>query len=310
MAGQERPLGGKVAVVAGATRGCGRAIAVELGALGATVYVAGRTTRERSSPMGRQETIETSAELVTEAGGRGVAVRADFTVPADVGALRSQLESDVDGQLDVLVNDMWGGDPLHEFGVPYAESNLENVLALVRNGVDSHLVSLHRLLPLLTARPGGLVVGVTDGDDETDPGAGLAYYLVKASIRAMARALAGELRPYGCVGLAVTPGFLRSEAMLEGFGVTERNWRDVATRGIDPHFVMSETPHYLGRGVAALAADPGVARFAGRTLSSWTLMHEYGFADLDGSRPDWGRWMADVVATGTDPASVDAAAYR
>jgi NAD(P)-dependent dehydrogenase (short-subunit alcohol dehydrogenase family) len=303
-------LRGKVAVVAGATRGCGRAIAIELGALGATVYAAGRTTRDRSSPMGRPETIEETAELVTAAGGKGVPVRVDFTVRADVDALRERLESDLDGRLDVLVNDVWGGDPLHRFGIPYWESDLDDVLAMVHNGVDSHLVSLHRLLPLLTARPGGLVVQVTDGDDETYQGAGLSYYLVKASMRAMARALAGELEPSGCAGLAVAPGFIRSEAMLEQFGVTEETWRDVATSGTDPHFVMSETPHYLGRGVAALAADAKVARFAGQTLSSWRLMHEYGFTDIDGSRPDWGRWMAEVVVTGRDPAAVDAGAYR
>lgn len=303
-------LTGKVAVVAGATRGCGRAIAVQLGALGATVYAAGRTTREQASPMARPETVEGTAELVDAAGGQGVPVRCDFTVPGDVDALRARLVDDVDGRLDVLVNDVWGGDPLHEFGIPYWESDLDNVLQMVRNGVDAHLVSLHRLLPLLTKRAGGLVIQVTDGDDETYHGAGLAYYLVKASMRAIARALAGELAPYGCVGLAVAPGFIRSESMLDGFGVTEQNWLDVATSGKDPHFVLSETPNYLGRGVAALAADPEVGRFAGQTLASWTLMHEYGFADSDGTRPDWGRWMSEVVVTGTDPATVDVSAYR
>lgn len=306
-------LRGRVAVVAGGTRGCGRGIAVELGARGATVYVGGRTTRQRRSEMNRVETIEESAELVTEAGGHGVAVRCDFTVPADVDALRAQLESEVDGRLDVLVDDVWGGDPWHEMGTPYWESDLDNALRLVRNGVDSHLVALHRLLPLLTRRQGGLVVEVTDGDNEDYQGTGIPYYLVKSSMRAIARALGVELRPHGCTGLAVCPGFLRSEAMLEVFGVTEANWRDAVTRGTHehaPHFVMSETPRYVGRGVAALAADPEVSRFAGRTLTSWTLMHEYGFADTDGTRPDWGRWMTEVVVAGKDPATVDAARYR
>lgn len=298
----------KVVVVAGATRGCGRAIAVELGARGATVFACGRTTRDRQSPMRRPETIEDTAELVAAAGGRGIPVRCDFTSVADVDALRARLESEVDGRLDVLVNDVWGGDPLHEFGIAYWESNLDDVLTMVRNGVDAHLVSLHRLLGLLTAKPGGLVIQVTDGDDETYHGAGLAYYLVKSSMRAIGRALAGELAPYGGVGLTVSPGFLRSESMLDHFGVTEQNWRDGAAN--EPHFVMAESPHYLGRGVAALAEDPEVSRFAGQTMASWTLMHEYGFADTDGSRPDWGRWMTDVFATGTDPSTIDVSAYR
>lgn len=298
----------KVIVVAGATRGCGRAIAVELGACGATVYACGRSTREQPSEMARPETIEETAELVTQAGGRGIPVRCDFTSVADVDALRARLESEVDGKLDLLVNDVWGGDPLHAFGVAYWESKLDNVLKMVHNGVDAHLVSLHRLLPLLTKRPGGLVIQVTDGEDETYHGAGLAYYLVKSSMRAIGRALAAELAPYGCVGLAVTPGFIRSESMLEHFGVTEQNWRDGAAT--EPHFVMAESPHYLGRGVAALATDPEVARFAGQVLGSWTLMREYGFADSDGSRPDWGRWMADVFSTGQDPSTVDPAGYR
>ncbi|MGH3622568.1 MAG: SDR family oxidoreductase [Sciscionella sp.] len=304
---------GRVAVVAGGTRGCGRGIAVELGARGATVYVGGRTTRERRSDMDRSETIEESAELVTAAGGHGVPVRCDFTVPAEVDALRARLESEVDGQLDLLVDDVWGGDPLHEMGMPYWESDVDKALRLVRNGVDSHLVALHRLLPLLVRRQGGLVVEVTDGDTEDYGGTGIPYYLVKSSMRGIARALGAELRPHGCTGLAVCPGFLRSEAMLEAFGVTEENWRDAVRDGVHeqaPHFVLSETPRYLGRAVAALAGDPEVSRFAGQTLASWTLMHEYGFSDVDGTRPDWGRWMTEVVIPGRDPATVHADGYR
>lgn len=301
-------LNDKVAVVTGATRGCGRGIAVELGALGATVFVTGRTTRDAGSPMKRPETIEETAELVTAAGGRGVPVRCDFTVVADVDALRERIESEVDGQLDILVNDVWGGDPFVDFDQPYWESNLDNALLVARNGVDTHLIALHRLLPLVVRRPGGLVIEVTDGDQETYIGAGIPYYLVKSSIRALGRALGVELAKHGCTGLAVTPGFLRSEMMLEHFGVTEDTWRDAVAK--DPHYAMSETPRYLGRGVAALATDPDVSRFVGKTMASWTLMREYGFTDLDGTRPDWGRWFDEVFIAGQDPTRVDAARYR
>lgn len=235
-------------VVAGATRGCGRAIAVELGALGATVYCCGRTTRAGRSPMDRLETIEETAELVDAAGGRGIAVRCDFTSISDVDNLRSRLQSDVDGRLDVLVNDVWGGDPLHEFGVPYWESELDKVLLMQRNGVESHLITLHRLLPLMVRAGSGLVLEVTDGDTDSYVGAGTAYYLVKCSLRALGRALAAQLEPYGVVAMAVTPGFIRSEAMLEHFGVTEDNWRDAVKVSADvsaAHFLMSETPRYL-----------------------------------------------------------------
>jgi NAD(P)-dependent dehydrogenase (short-subunit alcohol dehydrogenase family) len=164
------------------------------------------------------------------------------------------------------------------------------------------------LLPLVV-RNSGLVVEITDGDDETYQGAGLGYYLVKSSMRALGRALAGELDGTGCTALAVTPGFLRSESMLENFGVTEANWREAVDK-VDAHFAMSETPHYLGRAIAALASDPEVARFNGKTTASWTLMHEYGFTDIDGTRPDWGRWYEEIVVPGKDPKTVDATAYR
>ncbi|TDQ05241.1 SDR family oxidoreductase [Labedaea rhizosphaerae] len=296
-------LAGKVAVVTGATRGCGRGIAVELGALGATVYVTGRTTREQRSPMNRPETIEETAELVDAVGGKGIPVRCDFTKVSDVDALVDRIDSGV----DILVDDVWGGDPFHVFGVPYWEQDLDAVLSLVRNGVETHLIALHRLMPLVV-RNKGMVVEITDGDDETYHGAGLAYYLVKSSMRALGRALAGELEGTDCTALTVTPGFLRSEFMLDHFGVTEATWRDGVAK--EPHFVMSETPRYIGRGIAALADDPEKARFNGKVMASWTLMREYGFTDLDGTRPDWGRWYDEVVATGKEPDTVDAAAYR
>ncbi|NIH77747.1 SDR family oxidoreductase [Amycolatopsis viridis] len=299
----------KTVLVTGATRGCGRAIAVELGRAGATVYVAGRTTRESASPMRRPETIEETAELVDAAGGRGVPVRCDFTSVPEVDALRDRVERE-SGGLDVLVDDVWGGDPFADFAHPYWESSLDDALRLVHNALDTHLIALHRLLPLVLRRPGGVVVEVTDGEDDEYVGAGIPYYLAKCGVRALGRALGAELAAHGCAGLAVTPGFLRSEAMLDLFGVTEESWRDAVAGAGGPDFAISETPYYLARGVAALVHDPEVSRFAGRTLASWTLMHEYGFTDVDGSRPDWGRWYADVHRAGRDPAEVDPAGYR
>ena len=300
-------LAGRVAVVAGATRGAGRGIAVALGALGATVYATGRTTRAGRSPMGRPETIEGTAERVNAAGGRGVAVRCDHTDAADVAALRDRIARDEGGRLDVLVNDVWGGDPLVTWGVPFWEHDLDAGLRAWRNGLESHLVTAHALAPLMAARRGGLLIGVTDGDRDDYRGS-LFYDLVKSSVIRLARAQAAELGPHGVTALAVTPGFLRSEAMLDHFGVTESTWRDAVAA--DPHFALSETPAYVGRAVAALACDPDPARWAGRVLTSWGLAREYGFTDADGSRPDWGRWFDDVVALGRDPAGADAACYR
>ena len=293
-------LNGKIAVVTGATRGCGRAIAVELGARGATVYVAGRTTRVRSSPMGRPETIEDTAELVTAAGGHGVPVRCDFGVVSDVDALRDR----VGDRVDVLVDDVWGGDRFIEWDKPYWESSLDKALAQVHNAIDTHLIALHRLLPLVASRPGGLVIEVTDGDDDTYVGPTIPYYLAKSGVRAIGRALGVELAKHDCTGLTVTPGFLRSEMMLDAFGVTEETWRDAVGTTAPVDFAVSETPRYVARGVAALATDPQVARFAGQVLASWTLMHTYGFTDIDGTRPDFGRWMKEVRGAGleADPA--------
>ncbi|WP_285500403.1 SDR family oxidoreductase [Actinokineospora sp. NBRC 105648] len=300
-------MAGKAAVVTGATRGCGRGIAVELGAAGATVYVTGRTTRASASPMKRPETIEDTAELVDAAGGKGIPVRCDFTVVSDVDALRDRIAAD-HGHIDVLVDDVWGGDPFVEFGTPLWESDLDKGLGVVHNGLDTHIIALHRLLPLVVKQRGGLVIEVTDGDNDHYWGVGIPYYLVKAGVRAIGRVLGEDLKAHGATGLSVTPGFLRSEMMLEVFGVTEENWREGVAK--DPNYIMAETPRYLGRAIAALAADPAVSRFAGKTMASWTLMREYGFTDVDGSQPDWGRWFDDVVAKGLDPKTVDATNYR
>jgi NAD(P)-dependent dehydrogenase (short-subunit alcohol dehydrogenase family) len=298
----DNSLAGKVAVVAGATRGAGRGIAVELGARGATVYACGRTTRETASPMKRSETIDETAELVTEAGGRGIAVRCDFTARADVDALRSRIESEAGGRLDVLVNDVWGGDPFVEWGKPFWEHDLDRSLTAWDNGIRSHLIALHRLTPLVVEAQ-GLIVEITDGDRDDYYGS-LFYDVVKAGIRRLGRVLGEDLGKHGVTALALTPGFLRSEAMLEGFGVTEANWRDAK----DPHFGISETPHYVGRAVAALAADPDVKRWNSRSLSSWELAHEYDFTDIDGSRPDWGAFRSKVLAN--DATDFDPEDYR
>jgi NAD(P)-dependent dehydrogenase (short-subunit alcohol dehydrogenase family) len=277
-------LTGKVALVAGATRGAGRGIAVELGAEGATVYVTGRTTRVAKSPMNRSETIEETAELVRAAGGRGIAVRVDHSEPDEVAALIARIEKDEDGQLDVLVNDVWGGDPLTDWSKSFWEHSLDDGLKLVRQAVNTHIVTSWHAAPLMIRRKRGLIVEITDGVSENYRG-NLFYDLAKASVIRLAFAQAEELRPHGVTALALTPGFLRSEAMLDHFGVTEANWRDGAKK--DPHFIASESPGYVGRAVAALAADPDVRRSGGQALATWDLYKVYGFTDRDGSQPDW-----------------------
>jgi NAD(P)-dependent dehydrogenase (short-subunit alcohol dehydrogenase family) len=282
-----------VALVTGGTRGAGRGIAVELGAAGATVYVTGRSTRAARSPLNRPETIEDTADLVTNAGGRGIAVRCDHMNPADVADLVRRIETEQDGRLDVLVDDTWGGEQLIEWK-PIWEHDLEKGLAAVRNGLETHLITLHTVLPLLVRRRTGLVVELTDGDDMfNDRYRGTMFYdLIKVAITRMGKMLADELTPHGVTSVALTPGFLRSEEMLEHFGVTEDTWRDgIAT---DRWFAISETPHYVGRAVAALAADPDVARWAGKALSSGVLAKVYGFTDLDGSQPEASRFFADA----------------
>ena len=301
------PLAGKVALVAGATRGAGRGIAVELGAAGATVYCTGRTTRGQRSEYDRPETIEDAAEAVTAAGGEGIAVRTDHLDPAQVRALVERIDAG-HGRLDVLVNDIWGGEKLIEWNVPVWEHSLEGGLRMMRLGIDTHLVTSHFALPLLVRRPGGLVVEMTDGTAEYNAAnyrLSAFYDLVKTSTVRMAWGLARELAPHGCTAVALTPGWLRSEMMLEAFGVAEDNWRD-ATEKV-PHFVISESPHFVGRAVAALAADPDVARWNGQSLSSGGLAKTYGFRDVDGSQPDCWRYMREVQDPGL-PA--DATGYR
>lgn len=297
------PLQDKVALVAGATRGAGRGIAVELGAAGATVYVTGRSTRARRSEYDRPETIEDTADLVTAAGGRGIAVPTDHLDRTQVKALVDRI-ADEQGRLDVLVNDIWGGEKLFEWDSPLWEHDLDNGLRLLRLAVETHAVTSHHALPLLLRNPGGLVVEVTDGTAEYNAEnfrVNFFYDLAKASVLRMGFALGHELGPRGATAVTLTPGWLRSELMLDTFGVREDNWRDALERV--PHFAISETPHYVGRAVAALAADADVARWNGQSLSSGGLAQVYGFTDVDGSRPDAWRYLVEVQDAGK-PADV------
>jgi NAD(P)-dependent dehydrogenase (short-subunit alcohol dehydrogenase family) len=285
-------LRGTIAVVAGGTRGAGRGIAVMLGAAGATVYITGRSVRGGPATGNRPETIEETAEMVEARGGIGLPVRVDHTVAAEVQALFEQVAREQDGRLDVLVNDVWGGDELSEWGKPFWEQSLPNGLLMQERAVSSHLITSYYGAPLMVARGAGLIVEITDGVDYTYRG-NLFYSLAKVGAIHLAAAMADDLRPRGVTALAVTPGFLRSEAMLDHFGVTEENWREGARK--DPHFIASETPYYIGRAVTALASDPHVSEKSGTTLSSWGLAREYGFTDIDGSRPDWGAYFAEHV---------------
>ena len=300
----EQPLEGKVALVAGGTRGVGRGISVQLGAAGATVYVTGRTSEAGRSEMGRPETIEETAALVDEAGGRGIAVRVDHLEPEQVQGLVECIDRE-QGRLDVLVNDVWGGDPLAEWNKPVWEHSLEKGLRLLRLAVDTHIITSHFAIPLLIREPGGLVVEITNGTAEYNANyrgtVGLYYDLAKVSTIRLALVQADELGPHGATALSLTPGWLRSEMMLEHYGVSESNWRDATEE--EPHFSISESPHYVGRAVAALAADPEVSRWNGKSLSSGQLAKVYGFTDLDGSQPDCWRYITEVQDAGK-PADV------
>lgn len=305
--GGRAPLDGKVTLVAGATRGAGRGIAVELGAAGATVYVTGRTTRAQRSEYDRAETIEDTADLVTAAGGRGIAVPTDHLEPDRVRALVERIDTE-QGRLDLLVNDIWGGEHLFAWSKPVWEHDLDDGLRLHRLAVETHAITSHFALPLLLRRPGGLVVEMTDGTAEYNAANyrnSFFYDLAKSAVLRMAFSLGHELGPRGATAVALTPGWMRSEIMLDAFGVTEETWRDALEA--EPHFAISETPRYVGRAVAALAADPDVARFNGTSHSSGGLAQVYGFTDLDGSSPDAWRYVVEVQDTGK-PA--DTTGYR
>lgn len=302
----DRPLRDRIALVAGATRGAGRGIAVQLGAAGATVYVTGRSGGGQRSEMDRPETIEETAALVDDAGGRGIAVRVDHLVPDEVRALVARIDAE-HGALHILVNDIWGATRM-EWNKTVWESDLDYGLRSLRLAVDTHAITSHCALPLLIRQPGGLLVEVTDGTDEYNAAnyrVSFFYDLAKAAVGRMAFALAHELRAHGATAVLLTPGWLRSEAMLDVYGVSESNWRDATAR--QPHFAISETPAYVGRAVAALAADPDVARWNGQSLSSGQLARIYGFTDADGSQPDAWRYLVEVQDAGK-PA--DTTGYR
>lgn len=293
-------LRGRIAVVAGATRGAGRGIAVALGEAGATVICTGRSSRAGglTSDYERAETIEETAELVDEAGGTGIAAAVDHLDPDQVGRLAARIDDD-HGRIDVLVNDIWGAELLKggpsEWNTPIWEHDLDKGMRILRLAVDTHLITSHHLLPLMVRRPGGLLVEITDGTTAYNVGnyrISVFYDLAKVAVNRLAFSQGHELASRGGTAVAVTPGFLRSEMMLENFGVTEATWRDAAG---PPGFAVSESPRYVGRGVAALAADAGRARWNQRSVTSADLASVYGFTDLDGSRPDVWRYMGDTA---------------
>ncbi|MEU1800473.1 SDR family oxidoreductase [Streptomyces sp. NPDC019937] len=303
--GAQGPLAGKVALVAGATRGAGRAMAVELGAAGATVYATGRTTRNGVSEVGRAtETIEETAELITAAGGTGYAVPTDHLEPEQVKALIERVDRE-QGRLDVLVNDVWGGEGLIEFDKKTWETNLTSGLRMLRLGIETHLITHYYALPLLVRNPGGLVVEITDGNEEFNKEfrINLFFDITKNTPIRTAFGLAQELKEFDATAVCLSPGFLRSEQMLDHFGVTEEKWRDAVEK--EPHFAIAETPHFVGRAVAALAADPDRARWSGKSVFSGDLAKVYGFTDLDGSRPDVAGYFRDIVIGGKEGTAAD-----
>lgn len=304
-------LRGRVAVVAGATRGAGRGIAAALGEAGATVLCTGRSSRAGSlrSDYDRPETIEETAELVTSLGGEGIAVAVDHLDPAQVQSLADRVRGD-HGHLDVLVNDIWGGEVLKggpaDWNTPIWEHDLDTGLRILRLAIETHLVTSHHLLPLLIDRTGGLVVEVTDGTTDYNAShyrISVFYDLAKVAVNRLAFSQGHELAPLGATAVAITPGWLRSEMMLEGFGTDEEHWREAPT---PPGFAVSESPRYVGRAVVALASDPDRARWNQRSVDTGRLAAEYGFTDLDGSRPDVWRYMADEERG----LHVDPVAYR
>jgi NAD(P)-dependent dehydrogenase (short-subunit alcohol dehydrogenase family) len=272
----KKPLEGKVAVVAGSTRGAGRGIACMLGEAGATVFCTGRSSRGRLSTEGRPETIDDTARMVGEYGGEGIAIRVDHTAPDQIRSLFERVASEK-GRLDILVNNV-NGDDLYEWK-PFWKLSLENGFRSLERGVNTHLLTTHAALPLMLESKGGLIAGITD------QGGGTFFYgFVKQSVMRIAELLAPELIPYGITAVSMTPGFLRSEAVLEHYGVQESNWRDAVRK--DPFFAASETPFFIGRAVAALAADRRAILKTGALLTSGQLAEEYGFTDMDGSRPN------------------------
>ncbi len=286
-----KPLKDKVAVVAGATRGAGRGIACMLGELGATVYCTGRSVRGKPATGNRPETIEETAEMVSAYGGRGIYHQADHTDEDQVVALFERVKKEY-GRLDILVNDIWGGDSLSEWMLPFWEQDIQKGRTMLERAILTHMITSRHGVPMMIERNQGLIVEVTDGDHMGYRGT-MFYDLAKIGAIRLANNMAQDLKDYAITALAVTPGYLRSEEMLDGYGVTEENWQEGAKK--DPHFIASETPYFVGRAIAALAADPNVHEKAGQVWASWTLAKEYGFKDMDGRQPDWGTYFKEVV---------------
>jgi NAD(P)-dependent dehydrogenase (short-subunit alcohol dehydrogenase family) len=313
-------LRGRVAVVAGATRGAGRGIAAALGEAGATVVCTGRSssTTGTRSEYDRDETIEETADLVTQLGGTGIAIAVDHLDAAQVRRLAEQIRQDL-GHVDALVNDIWGGELLKggppQWNTPLWELDIDDGLRILRLAIDTHLITSHHLLPLVIDQPGGLVVEVTDGTADYNASRyriSVFYDLAKVAVSRLAFSQGHELAPYGATAVAITPGWLRSEMMLDAFGVSEENWREAIegspTGGptAPPDFALSESPRYVGRAVVALAADPDCNRWNQQSVSSGQLASEYGFTDVDGSRPDVWRYMQQSE----DGTQTDVADYR
>jgi len=312
-------LRGRVAVVAGATRGAGRGIAAALGEAGATVVCTGRSssTRPLRSDYDRAETIEETAELVTQLGGTGIPVAVDHLDPAHVSALAERIRNDY-GHIDVLVNDIWGGELLKggpaQWNTAIWEHDLDDCLRILRLAIDTHLITSHHLLPLLIDQPGGLLVEVTDGTADYNASRyriSVFYDLAKVTVNRLAFSQGHELQSHGATALAITPGWLRSEMMLDNFGVSEQNWRDALAAG-DEHtapadFALSESPRFVGRAVVAVASDPARSRWNQQSVHSGQLAREYGFTDVDGSQPDIWRFIEGIREPGLD---ADPADYR
>ena len=302
-------LKGRVAVVAGATRGAGRGIAAALGEAGATVICTGRTSsvRKLKSDYDRSETIEETAELVTKLGGAGIAIPLDHLVPDEVQKLSERLKNEF-GKIDILVNDIWGAEVLKggpaEWNTPVWELDLAKGLRILRLAIDTHIITSKYLLPLLISHPGGLLVEVTDGTTKYNAShyrISVYYDLAKVAVNRLAYSQGHELAPHGVTAVSLTPGWLRSEMMLENFGVSESNWLEALDPAREqsgqpvapPDFALSESPRYVGRAIVSLALDPDRARWNQQSVSSGELARVYGFTDVDGTSPDIWRHMEE-----------------
>jgi NAD(P)-dependent dehydrogenase (short-subunit alcohol dehydrogenase family) len=297
--GSSRPLAGRIALVAGATRGAGRGIARALGEAGATVYCTGRSTKGKPSPYRRPETIDETAGMIKAAGGDAIAVRVDHTVESEVKKLFARILR-AHKRIDIVVNSVAGEHPLMKKWGSMWQADTRDADEIFKQALTSHLITAkHAALAMMPAKR-GLIVEITENDTLGGGGNPMAQ-VVKVAQKVLPLFWAAELKPHGIAIMSVTPGFLRSEAMLQGFGVTEENWRDGGKK--DRNFLVSESPLYVGRAVAALAADPHIMDRTGMLWSSWELAGDYRFTDYDGRRPDWGRHTIDW--SGMPPAWID-----